>query len=140
MTKRSGGFVEKIFYTIIAYTHGNISLSKILCQFAHIPWNLIVSIGREYTADPVDNPIISGSVARNVIESYLISNREVRWLQSELTSKSFSEMMFKLANAMTVAYFVYLLVCHAPFIANGAVRILHRAINHMTDQHIYFLG
>ena len=26
---------------------------KILCQCAHIPWNLIVSIGREYTADPV---------------------------------------------------------------------------------------
>ena len=33
---------------------------------------------------------------------------------------------------------VYLLVCHVPFIANGAVRILHRAINHMTDQQIYF--
>ena len=26
---------------------------KNLCQCAHIPWNLIVSIGREYTADPV---------------------------------------------------------------------------------------
>ena len=34
--------------------------------------------------------------------------------------------------------YVYLLVCHVPFIANGAVRILHRAINHMTDQQIYF--
>ena len=27
---------------------------KFLCQYAHIPWNLIVSIGREYTADPVE--------------------------------------------------------------------------------------
>ena len=53
MTKRRGGFVEKFFYTIIAYTHGNISLKNFLCQCAHIPWNLIVSIGREYTADPV---------------------------------------------------------------------------------------
>ena len=36
------------------------------------------------------------------------------------------------------ARIVYLLACHVPFIANGAVRDLHRAINHMTDQHIYF--
>ena len=35
---------------------------------------------------------------------------------------------------------VYLLVYYVPFIANGAVRILHRAINRMTDQKIYFLG
>ena len=53
MTKRIGGFVEKLFYTIIAYTHGNISPKIFLCQCEHIPWNLIVSIGREYTADPV---------------------------------------------------------------------------------------
>ena len=53
MTKRIRGFVEKLFYTILAYTHGNISPKKDLCQCAHIPWNLIVSIGREYTADPV---------------------------------------------------------------------------------------
>ena len=53
MTKRIGGFVEKLFYTIIADTHGNISPKNLLCQCAHIPWNLIVSIGREYTADPV---------------------------------------------------------------------------------------
>ena len=33
---------------------------------------------------------------------------------------------------------VYLLVCHVPFPAQGAVRILHRAGNHMTDQQIYF--
>ena len=55
MRKRSGGFVEKFFYTIIANTHGNISLKKILCQCAQIQWNLIVSIGQEYTADPVQN-------------------------------------------------------------------------------------
>ena len=35
---------------------------------------------------------------------------------------------------------VYLLVCHVPFPAKGAVRILHRARNHMTDQQIYFSG
>ena len=54
MTKRIGGFVEKFFYTIIAYTHGNISLKIFLCQSIHIPWDLIVSMGREYTADPVE--------------------------------------------------------------------------------------
>ena len=43
-------------------------------------------IGPKDRVHPVDNPIISGSVARNVIESYLISNQEVRWLQSELTT------------------------------------------------------
>ena len=53
MTKRRRVFVEKFFYNIIAYTHDNISLKKFLCQCAHIPWNLIVSIGREYMADPV---------------------------------------------------------------------------------------
>ena len=53
MTERIGGFVEKLFYTIIAYTHGNIALKKFFCQCAHIPWNLIVSIGWEYTADHV---------------------------------------------------------------------------------------
>ena len=52
--KEKRSFVEKFFYTIIAYTTGNISLKKFLCQCAHIPCNLIVSIGREYTADPVD--------------------------------------------------------------------------------------
>ena len=57
MTKRIGGFVEKIFYTTIACTHGNISLKFFLCQCAHIPWNLIVSIRREYTADPVLHPL-----------------------------------------------------------------------------------
>ena len=57
MTKRIGGFVEKLFYTIIAYTHGNISPKKFLCQCAHIPCNLIVSIGREYTADPVEEQV-----------------------------------------------------------------------------------
>ena len=53
MAKRRGGFVEKFFYTIIAYTHGNISLKIFLFQCADIPWNLILSIRREYTADPV---------------------------------------------------------------------------------------
>ena len=33
---------------------------------------------------------------------------------------------------------VYFLVCHVPFPAQGAVRILDRAGNHMTDQQIYF--
>ena len=35
---------------------------------------------------------------------------------------------------------VYLLVCHVSFLAKGAVRILCRARNHMTDQQIYFSG
>ena len=67
MTKRIGGFVEKFFYTIIAYIHGNISPKKILCRCAHIPWNLIVSIGREYTADPVDTSLnkLCSSLSKN---------------------------------------------------------------------------
>ena len=35
---------------------------------------------------------------------------------------------------------VYLLVCHVPFPAQDAVRILHRSGNHMTDKQIYFSG
>ena len=35
---------------------------------------------------------------------------------------------------------VYLLVCHVPFLGKGAVRILHLARNHLTDQQIYFSG
>ena len=35
---------------------------------------------------------------------------------------------------------IYLLVYDVPFLAKGAVRILHRVKNHMTDQKIYFSG
>ena len=54
MTERSGSFVEKLFYTIVAYIPRNILLKTFFGQCAHIPWNLIVSIGREYMADPVN--------------------------------------------------------------------------------------
>ena len=54
MTKRIGGFVEKLLYTIVAYIHINISPKIFLCQFAHSLWNLIVYIGRKFTADPVN--------------------------------------------------------------------------------------
>ena len=39
-----------------------------------------------------------------------------------------------------LSHILYLLVCHVPFPAQGAVRIIHRAGNHMTDQQIYFSG
>ena len=71
MTERSGGFVKKLIYTIIAYTHGNISLKNFLCQCAHIPWNLIVSIGREHTADPVEN--VGKTVLQNLIETQYVA-------------------------------------------------------------------
>ena len=53
MRKRRRGFVKKFLYSIVAYIHMNISPKKFLCQFAHSLWNLIVSIGRKFTADPV---------------------------------------------------------------------------------------
>ena len=56
MAKRIGGFVEKLLYTIVAYIHMNISPKKNLCQFALCLWNLIVFIGRKFTADPVYSP------------------------------------------------------------------------------------
>ena len=75
MTKRSGVFVEKLFYNIIAYTHENISLKNFLCQCAHIPWNLIVSIGREYMADPV-MPInaVTSFVRKDFFKTILLVN------------------------------------------------------------------
>ena len=38
----------------------NISFKKILCQFAHSLWNLIVFVGRKFTTDPVKLNSISG--------------------------------------------------------------------------------
>ena len=50
---RRRGFVEKFLYTIVSYIHINSSPKKCFCQFSLSLWNLIVSIGRKYTTDPV---------------------------------------------------------------------------------------
>ena len=53
MTKRRGGFVEKFLFTNVGYIHMNISFKNIFWKCAIIPWNLMLSIGRKYMADPV---------------------------------------------------------------------------------------